>query len=95
MTVPRWNRGQAEVEQLISRRELEPVAGAAADGTPLLRQASPATGGIAAVRGILSRWKARSPGPCPGGAAISGGGSSWGWPVNVQVNWACLRSTRR
>ncbi|HUD39238.1 MAG TPA: hypothetical protein VMR14_20235 [Streptosporangiaceae bacterium] len=35
----RWNRGQAEIEQLIHRRELEHITGAAADGSPLLRQA--------------------------------------------------------
>jgi hypothetical protein len=37
--VTRWARGQAEIEKLLSRRELERVTGAAADGTPLLRQA--------------------------------------------------------
>jgi hypothetical protein len=37
--VARWQRGQAEVEQLIRRRELEHVTGAAADGAPLLAQA--------------------------------------------------------
>jgi hypothetical protein len=35
----RWARGEAEVEQLLGRRELEAVAGAAADGAPLLAQA--------------------------------------------------------
>ena len=35
----RWGRGEAEVEQLIARGELERVSGAAADGTPLLEQA--------------------------------------------------------
>lgn len=35
----RWTRGEAEIEQLISRRELELVTGAAADGRPLLSQA--------------------------------------------------------
>ncbi len=35
----RWTRGQAEIEQLLRRRELEHVTGAAADGRPLLRQA--------------------------------------------------------
>src|SRR5215470_12691229 len=35
----RWRRGEAETEQLIRRRELEPVTGAAADGAPLLAQA--------------------------------------------------------
>jgi hypothetical protein len=34
--VPRWQRGEAEVEQLVRRRELEFVTGAAADGAPLL-----------------------------------------------------------
>jgi hypothetical protein len=37
--MPRWARGEAEVEQLIARGELEGVSGAAADGTPLLEQA--------------------------------------------------------
>lgn len=37
--MPRWERGEAEVEQLIARGELEPVTGAAADGGPLLDQA--------------------------------------------------------
>jgi hypothetical protein len=32
-------RGEAEIEQLIARNELEPVTGAAADGAPLLDQA--------------------------------------------------------
>lgn len=35
----RWQRGEAEVEQLIRRRELDHVTGAAADGAPLLAQA--------------------------------------------------------
>ena len=35
----RWERGEAQVEQLIRRGELEPVTGAAADGAPLLAQA--------------------------------------------------------
>lgn len=35
----RWVRGEAEVEQLLGRRELDVVTGAAADGTPLLAQA--------------------------------------------------------
>lgn len=37
--VTRWARGEAEVEQLLGRRELEAVTGAAADGAPLLAQA--------------------------------------------------------
>jgi hypothetical protein len=37
--MPRWARGEAEMEQLIARSELEPVTGAAADGGPLLDQA--------------------------------------------------------
>ena len=38
--MPKWAaRGEAEVEQLISRGELERVSGAAADGAPLLEQA--------------------------------------------------------
>jgi hypothetical protein len=35
----RWARGEAEVERLIARGDLEPVTGAAADGTPLLERA--------------------------------------------------------
>ena len=34
--MPRWQRGEAEVEQFVSRRQLEHVTGAAADGAPLL-----------------------------------------------------------
>ncbi len=37
--MPRWARGEAEAGQLIARRELEQVTGAATDGTPLLEQA--------------------------------------------------------
>ena len=37
--MPRWARGEAEIEQLLARGELERVSGAAADGTPLLEQA--------------------------------------------------------
>jgi hypothetical protein len=37
--MPNWARGEAEIEQLISRGELERVSGAAADGAPLLEQA--------------------------------------------------------
>ena len=37
--MPRWARGEAEVERLITRGELEQVTGAAADGTRLLDQA--------------------------------------------------------
>lgn len=35
----RWPRGEAEVEDLLRRRDLEIIAGAAADGTLLLAQA--------------------------------------------------------
>lgn len=35
----RWLRGEAEVERLIHQRELEYVAGVAADGAPFLTQA--------------------------------------------------------
>jgi hypothetical protein len=35
----RWTRGEAEVEQLLRRNELEAVTGAAADGASLLAQA--------------------------------------------------------
>ena len=37
--MPKWARGEAEIEQLLARGELERVTGAAADGTPLLDQA--------------------------------------------------------
>jgi hypothetical protein len=37
--VARWRRGEAEIEQLIGRRELEHVTGPATDGTLLLAQA--------------------------------------------------------
>ncbi len=37
--MPKWARGEAEIEQLIARGELERVTGAAADGAPLLEQA--------------------------------------------------------
>lgn len=35
----RWQRGEAEIEDLLRRDELESVTGAAADGTPMLEQA--------------------------------------------------------
>lgn len=35
----RWARGEAEVGQLLTRRELELVTGAEANGTPLIEQA--------------------------------------------------------
>jgi len=35
----RWARGETEIEQLIARRELERITGAAADGQPLLAHA--------------------------------------------------------
>jgi hypothetical protein len=38
--VTKWPRGEAEVEQLLRRRELERITGAAADGAPLLVQAA-------------------------------------------------------
>jgi hypothetical protein len=37
--VARWQRGEAEVEQLVGRGELELVTGSQADGTALLAQA--------------------------------------------------------
>ncbi len=39
MTMPRWSRGEAEVERLVRDGELEHVTGAAADGAPLLEAA--------------------------------------------------------
>ncbi|HEY6315643.1 MAG TPA: hypothetical protein VIY52_33210 [Streptosporangiaceae bacterium] len=35
----RWPRGEAHIEQLVAEGRLEPVAGAGADGSPLLEQA--------------------------------------------------------
>jgi hypothetical protein len=35
----RWARGEAEIEQLLSRREFERITGAAANGGPPLDQA--------------------------------------------------------
>ena len=35
----RWSRGEADIEELLRRGELELVTGAAADGTPMLAQA--------------------------------------------------------
>jgi hypothetical protein len=37
--VSRWPRGEADIEELLRRRELELITGAAADGTPMLAQA--------------------------------------------------------
>jgi hypothetical protein len=37
--MPKWQMGEAEVEALVDRRDLELVTGAAADGAPLLAQA--------------------------------------------------------
>lgn len=34
--MPRWSKGEAEVESLVRKKELEYVTGAAADGAPLL-----------------------------------------------------------
>jgi hypothetical protein len=39
LAVSRWPRGEAEIEALLTRRELERVIGPQADGTPLLEQA--------------------------------------------------------
>ena len=50
--MPRWPRGEAEIEQLIARSELEPVTGAAADGGPLLDQARRTA---ATAAGLVSR----------------------------------------
>jgi hypothetical protein len=41
--VSKWPRGEAEVEELLRRRELERITGAAADGAPLLAQANRTT----------------------------------------------------
>ncbi len=45
----RWQRGEAEVEQLARQGELEHVTGAAADGAPLLAQARRTTATAASV----------------------------------------------
>lgn len=37
--MPKWQMGEAEVQALVDRRDLELVTGAAADGAPLLTQA--------------------------------------------------------
>jgi hypothetical protein len=39
LAMSKWARGEAEVERLIARGELERITGAAADGSPLLEQA--------------------------------------------------------
>jgi len=57
--MPRWARGEAEVEQLVARGELERVAGAAAGGTSLLEQATrrPRRPGLSPVtRTALTSW---------------------------------------
>jgi hypothetical protein len=38
--VSKWPRGEAELEELLRRRELERIKGAAAEGAPLLAQAA-------------------------------------------------------
>lgn len=48
----RWPRGEAEVEELLRRRELERITGAAADGAPLLAQAGRTAGTAAGLVGI-------------------------------------------
>ena len=53
----RWQRGEVEVEQLVRRRELEHMTGAAADGTPLLAQArSPLWQVINALLVLAGAW---------------------------------------
>jgi hypothetical protein len=52
----RWQRGEAEVQELVRRRELEHVTGAAADGDPLLAQART----TAATAADLAQRDARS-----------------------------------
>ena len=37
--MPRWSKGEAEVERLVRERELEHVTGTAADGAPLIEAA--------------------------------------------------------
>lgn len=48
----RWPRGEAEVEELLRRRELERITGAAADGARLLAQAGRTAGTAAGLVGI-------------------------------------------
>lgn len=54
----RWARGEAEIEQLLSRRELDRVTGAAADGSPLLDHArtTAATAGTLTVADPYSAY---------------------------------------
>ena len=47
--MPRWQRGEAEVEQLVRQRELEYVTGAAADGASLLGHARKTVGTAASL----------------------------------------------
>lgn len=47
----RWARGEAEIERLLSRRELERVTGAAADGRPLLNHAKSTAATAATLTG--------------------------------------------
>ena len=39
VAMPNWPRGEAEIEELLRRHELEAVTGATADGTSYLQQA--------------------------------------------------------
>jgi hypothetical protein len=62
----RWTRGQAEIEQLVDRPELERLTGAAADGGPLLDQARTTAATAATLTGtdaysayILAYYAAR------------------------------------
>lgn len=48
----RWARGEAEIEQLLQRRELEIVTGAAANGKPLLDQARSTAATAATLTGV-------------------------------------------
>jgi hypothetical protein len=40
LKVSRWPRGEADIEELLRRSELESITGTAADGSPLLAQAA-------------------------------------------------------
>lgn len=54
----RWPKGEAVVEQLVARRELELVAGAGADGAALLAQArkTAATAAVVVINDAYSAY---------------------------------------
>jgi hypothetical protein len=50
-TLARWTRGETEIERLLSRRELQRVTGASADGRPLLDHAKSTAATAATLTG--------------------------------------------